>query len=105
MDSGTTGRRDVDEPSRWQPQAAEPSDLEADAEADFVGVLVLPPAGEESEVVDEDELSESLEGAEEGLELESFRESLPEPLPESGWEPFVVLLRDLPRESLRESLR
>ena len=81
-----------------QPQAAEPSDFEAD----LVAVLVVPALADESEDVDEaeseDELVDSLEDAWPPVVPEPLCWSLPElaaPRPE-------LLPR---RESLRESLR
>jgi len=92
-----------------QPQAAEPSDFEADR----VAVLDAPDPEDESAEVEEEERPDSpdTEGA---LVLpEPLWESLPEPcdeplsepLSELLSEPWPVLRREPPRESLRESLR
>ena len=78
-------------PGGQQPQAADPSDFEADV---VTGVVVLVPADESAEV-DEEELLDSLDDDEwwPEPECESMLERLPEWLP---------VLR---RESLRESVR
>ena len=86
-------------PTGEQPQAAEPSDFEAD----LVAVFVVPALADESEVVDEDEsedvLPDPLAAVEGRVEPETVWEWLPELVEEP---PLGPVFR---RESLRESLR
>ena len=103
-------------PPDGQPQAAEPSDFEAD----LVAVLVVAELEDESAEVVEDELPDSLDTEAVLVEPEPWeslsepcddpwRESLPELLSELFSEflsdPCSLLRREPPRESLRESLR
>ena len=86
-------------PTGRQPQAAEPSDFEAD----FVAVVVVPELEDEPADVDEaeseDELPDPLEDSEALVVPEPLCERSLELLPEPRLEPV------LRRESLRESLR
>jgi hypothetical protein len=83
-----------------QPQAAEPAEFAAD----FDGVLsadpVLPELEEPSEDVDDED-----ESGDEPLEALAGEAGVDESLPASLPGRLVDPLRDLPRASLRESLR